>query len=480
MADAPGPFDSEEYLFTKDSSGRRITIRPGHLIAHGPTGPVIDAVQSHMGENSSIEVKDDLGDEWNLYAVPHDQNIFDLVEFLRQSSVEAQADHFYFFETLGSRPAGNNFAPNLFAPNLFAPNLFAPNLFAPNLFAPNLFAPNLFAPNLFAPNLFAGGDRCDCSCPGALDDDNPPLIPHLGARPVPALRRCDLPLAADHPTMEIHIIDVAQPGVDPQSRELTGRLKPRYRDTVTLKKRAIDENEDSWADPAMGHGNFVRNIIEDMVCFECKLWDSATPIGAIEDSKLALALEDVRAAGRKSNKKLRLLNLSLAGYNDNDLPGPLVAQKIETMIDEGWLIVAAAGNNASCRLAYPAALPGVVAVGAYGDCGPAWFSNYGTWLDASAPGVNVVARYPDLGGVHHTHNVGVDAAGEYTVKSFDTGWAVWSGTSFAAPFVTARLAQSLDGMRNGRPAKALYSAAKKQVITDPDLPRIPYYGTIVE
>ena len=47
--------------------------------------------------------------------------------------------------------------------------------------------------------------------------------------------------------------------------------------------------------------------------------------------------------------------------------------------------MASAGNDALSRPVLPAALPGVVGVGALGPGGPAPFPNYGPWVDACAP-----------------------------------------------------------------------------------------------
>ena len=55
--------------------------------------------------------------------------------------------------------------------------------------------------------------------------------------------------------------------------------------------------------------------------------------------------------------------------------------------------VAAAGNLQTCRPYFPAALPGVIGVGAVDRGGPAWFTNFGSWVDACAPAVNVVSTF---------------------------------------------------------------------------------------
>ena len=52
------------------------------------------------------------------------------------------------------------------------------------------------------------------------------------------------------------------------------------------------------------------------------------------------------------------------------------------------------------------------------------WSNTGPWVTLAAPGADVLSTY-----VHH--------------ETFPDGWARWSGTSFAAPFVAAAIADAL-------------------------------------
>jgi subtilisin family serine protease len=124
-----------------------------------------------------------------------------------------------------------------------------------------------------------------------------------------------------------------------------------------------------------------------------------------------------------------IVNLSFGGYTDDDDAPPL-AVAIERMLAD-TVIVASAGNSGSPRPSYPAALDGVVAVGAVGPSGRAWFSNYGGWVDACAPGIDVVSTYF----ANHTETSPPE-------RVFD-GWAAWSGTSFAAPKVVGALARDM-------------------------------------
>ncbi len=146
-------------------------------------------------------------------------------------------------------------------------------------------------------------------------------------------------------------------------------------------------------------------------------------------------------------------------------PIALVGEVVSLVQTKGITVVASAGNAAACRPAYPAALPGVISVGALGPCGPAEFTNYGPWVRACAPGVDLISSFFGFNGANVAIN-GVD------IDDF-RGWAYWSGTSFSVPIVVAAL---INDMRlRGRTGKEAVDA----IIDAPHLARIPCLGTIV-
>ncbi|HZD22788.1 MAG TPA: S8 family serine peptidase, partial [Acidimicrobiia bacterium] len=110
------------------------------------------------------------------------------------------------------------------------------------------------------------------------------------------------------------------------------------------------------------------------------------------------------------------------------------ADAIKDAVAQGAVVVAAAGNNSSCRPFWPAAMKDVIAVGA-NYCGErAWFSNFGPWVDANAPGVDIVSTFfMDFDGPL----CAIDGPDPDKYE----GWAEWSGTSFAAPRVAAEIAR---------------------------------------
>lgn len=113
-----------------------------------------------------------------------------------------------------------------------------------------------------------------------------------------------------------------------------------------------------------------------------------------------------------------VINLSL-GYYGND---PVVDSVIADLIDAGYYVVAAAGNDASeSCVHYPSALNGVISVVASDQFDvSASFNNVGTCVDLFAPGVSVRSTY-----LHNTT-------------------AVMTGTSMASPHVAGAIALFLD------------------------------------
>jgi hypothetical protein len=137
-----------------------------------------------------------------------------------------------------------------------------------------------------------------------------------------------------------------------------------------------------------------------------------------------------------------IVNLSLGTYRRRGRAGPLLV--LEEAMDR-WvattqvLFVCAAGNDGRRSPHFPAAFAvdhpdRVVSVGAMDHWrsppGPATFSNHGTWVTAWAPGVSVVAPYPDV--------IAFDS-GTGPADVTENGTTAWSGTSFAAPLAAVEI-----------------------------------------
>jgi hypothetical protein len=231
---------------------------------------------------------------------------------------------------------------------------------------------------------------------------------------------------------------------------------------------------------SVGHGTFIAGLIcrhSDGTRVEVR--DVVNECGFIDDRALACQVEQV-------DEDVDLLNLSFGGYG---LGGEMVATiaqlKALTIRNPELVIVAAAGNDGRDRPFLPAALPNVIAVGAVerrpdGSFHPTCFTNRGPWVDACAVGADVVSTFPhfsgDLAAVEPPPScpeLGASATAALTSVSFNRR-ARWSGTSFAAPLVTAAIAQRMT--TDGRSARE----AVRDLLLDPAARRIPGLGVLVE
>lgn len=224
-----------------------------------------------------------------------------------------------------------------------------------------------------------------------------------------------------------------------------------------------DEDADGFLDPAAGHGTFIAGVIEQTApgC-EIEVIEVLSTYGDGDEVEIATTLAGL--AQRGEDQRPHIVNLSFGGYSPTGMT--VLAQAISALADAGVIVVASAGNDASCLPLFPAAFPGVIGVGAIDDSGrPAPFTNFGPWVRACAPGVDIVSLFFE----------GFNGAGpperNYDPDRF-SGWARWSGTSFAAPRVAAELARAVaEG--------ATPQAAVAGLIDDQKLPRRPMLGTVV-
>jgi subtilisin family serine protease len=159
---------------------------------------------------------------------------------------------------------------------------------------------------------------------------------------------------------------------------------------------------------------------------------------------------------------VRVVNLSIGGYG---APDPQESGLFQALIDNNVAIIAAMGNDNTSKLSYPAAIPGVIAVGATSlDDTRAGFSNFGSHIALSAPGVKIWSTlpiYPGQTGFYYA-SPGNPTPGQPIIRGTD--YDAWDGTSMAAPHVTAAAALALQ--KNGALSppdlkKLLMQAAEK-------------------
>jgi Subtilase family len=221
--------------------------------------------------------------------------------------------------------------------------------------------------------------------------------------------------------------------------------------------------------PYMGHGTFVAGVIRCMApgaeIFVGNAFDVA---GSTLETDLAEKL------GRALDQGVDLFHLSITAPTRNDLPMSAFGGFLRRLQQyKGVACVVAAGNSGLRLPTWPAALPGMVSVGALaGDWrSRATFSNYGPWVDVYAPGRDIVNAF---------------ATGSYTcytapyknqVREF-YGMCKWSGTSFSTPIVTGMIAARMwrTGENAQEAAAALLAEARAQAIPGLGAILLPHCG----
>ena len=167
-------------------------------------------------------------------------------------------------------------------------------------------------------------------------------------------------------------------------------------------------------DPAAEEG--VVGVAPNARIIAYKVCDAG---GNCSDFAIEQGIAAAIAAGAK------VINMSLGGAE--------ISQSLTDAVQDAWtagiVIVAGAGNDGNTNKFYPAALPNVISVGAFDeDHRRATFSNYGDWVDISAPGNVIMSSYP------MAQCVASGIPG-------DAGCYNWlSGTSMATPHVSGAAA----------------------------------------
>jgi type VII secretion-associated serine protease mycosin len=204
------------------------------------------------------------------------------------------------------------------------------------------------------------------------------------------------------------VVAVLDTGVDLDHPDLAGRLVPGV-DVVHGDAIAHDDH---------GHGTMVAGIVAANA-------SNGTGIAGVAPKASIMPVKVLDADGAGSDSEIAqgiawavehgadVVNLSLGG----PLPNGVLDAAIADATARGVTVVAASGNDGSDLPNYPAAIPGVITVGATAHDGrAAFFSSRGDWLDLSAPGLNI------------------------TSTVWNDTYATASGTSFAAPIVSGVMA----------------------------------------
>jgi thermitase len=201
---------------------------------------------------------------------------------------------------------------------------------------------------------------------------------------------------------------------------------------------ALPAGPDGFLDYHAGHGNFVAGIVQQVAPgADIRVYRAIDTDGFGTDAEVAAAM--IRAFEQGA----QVINLSLGTETLDGAPPPAMRAAVETIrAAEGGgdvVIVAAAGNSGGDVPSWPGALDGVIAVGGLTNgLDPADWSTRGDWV-----------RFSTIGeGIRSTFVPGQESpVFDPDPDTFpDNAWAIWTGTSFAAPQITgaiARLCQEL-------------------------------------
>lgn len=207
------------------------------------------------------------------------------------------------------------------------------------------------------------------------------------------------------------IVAVVDTGVQLNHPALAGSLTSARLDSLdndaipSDKGNGRDDDGDGEIDEGTGHGTHVAGIVH-LVAPEAKIM----PLRALDSDGRGNTYAVASAIHFALHHDADVINLSLGvGKVESDV----LTEATRTAAEEGVLVVAAAGNQNSDVPQYPADDECVVAVSTVGPMGVrAPFANFGSWIDLVAPGESIHSTFPT------------------------NGYAWWSGSSMATPFVS--------------------------------------------
>jgi hypothetical protein len=353
------------------------------------------------------------------------------------------------------------YASPVYASPVYASPVYASPVYASPVYASPVYASPVYASPVYASTYIATGHRRSSAVP---------VQPADAANVLGRLEHIDEHVEEPPPESPPDVV-VLDTGYATDSEltptalaDLGSLIAPRDDGPMPVEDRPDVPPDDGLLDPAAGHGTFIAGLVQQVAPgAKVELWRVLHPQGDGTESAIAAAVDALTDRNADGGA---VLNLSFGGYVMEK--GEVLSGAIRAAQAKGYVVVASAGNDGICRPTYPAVLPDVVSVGAVGPGGPAPFSNYGPWVRACAPGVDLVSTFfQTFDGIEEP-----DGPHDYDPDHFQ-GWARWSGTSFAAPIVAGAIAH------HARTHHVPVATAVERVVDDPLLLRIADLGTVV-
>lgn len=230
-------------------------------------------------------------------------------------------------------------------------------------------------------------------------------------------------------------------------------------------------------DAEAGHGTFISGLVRqacpDALILAVRVYGGVgvVPEGDLARSiqllaqRQAAAVHGVQENGRPI-QPVDVVNLSLGYYHEEPEDAQydqVLLPSLKLLGELGATVVVSAGNDATDRPMFPAAfapwtrgvqpshdaLPLISVAAANPNGSTALFSNGGEWVSTVRHGAAVVSTLPvTFNGADQPAVSLADPDGHSRAAldpdDFSGGFAVWSGTSFAAPVLGGQLAAHLD------------------------------------
>ena len=185
-----------------------------------------------------------------------------------------------------------------------------------------------------------------------------------------------------------------------------------------------------------GHGTHVAGIVAARAGNRIGLAGLAPaarilPVRVLDSNGQGWSSDIANGIVWATNRGASVINLSLGGDKSSAMKAA-----IDYAVSKGRVVVAAAGNAGNGVVSYPAGFGNVIAVGATDSSDRVTsFSSYGPHVDVSAPGQRILSTVP-------------------------AGYARYSGTSMATPYVSAAVAL----LRSAAVAKRLGPVNPKEAL----------------